>query len=312
MITLIVPTRNRGYTLRLTARSYYEQALVTEIIFVDDAGTDDTAEVVAVIASDFPETETRILRNEERKGAAYNRIAGYRAARNDYVLYCDDDEYLERDYARTCLEKMHATGATIVSGRRIIKTKEERPEDTVRRFGDGLTDEPPFNYRFCEFNRDATFSGDLALPLTNSIILTRRETLERFGYDPFYAKANGYREESDFQMAIYCAGLDILVTNDVHSIHLSREECRTGGQRFNRFSRLYWNVFYTDYFYGKYWDRYAERAGLSQSKNAAVAAFALYQVYFLFIKPFRRLLPGREGSRSAARPRRNESAPPAI
>lgn len=285
MITIVVPTRNRSYTLKRVAPSYYEQELVDEIVFVSDCGTDDTPDVVMEIAAKYPSVRTTLLRNERQRGAAFSRNVGFRAASNAYILFCDDDEFLETGYARVCLEKLRATGAGAVSGRRVVKLPEETPADAVRRFADGLRDEPAFNPYVCEFNPEARFAGDVTLPLTNSVILTPKALLERFGFDTHYARGNGFREESDYQMNLYTNGFDIVVTNAVHSIHLHRTECGIGGARRNRFSRFYWAVHYTGYFYRKYYERYAARVGLTMSRRAAMALFAGYQVFFLFVRP---------------------------
>src|SRR5512134_330435 len=100
LISLIVPTRNRAHTLQRVAPSYFAQDGVDEILFVDDAGTDDTADVVARIAAGHPGVHCRVLRNAQRLGASQSRNVGVQACRNSYVLFCDDDEYLELGYAR--------------------------------------------------------------------------------------------------------------------------------------------------------------------------------------------------------------------
>lgn len=289
MITLLIPTRNRAHTLRRVGESFYTQRLVTEIIFVDDGGGDDSHDVIAHLAQRYPHVATRVIRHEKRQGAAASRIDGYRNATNDYVLYCDDDIYLMPGYAETCLEKMRATGADIVSGRVIHKRSDQTPEAAVAAFGLGTSSEPPFRRLVCEFRPNARFEGDLALPLTNPAILTRRSTLERYGYDPFYSRGNGYREESDFQMNVFVNGGTILMTNAAHGVELSKQENSTGGQRVNRLQQLYWSVFYTAYFYRKYYDRYAERVGLRTPRRAAVAVFAGYRTYMLFVRPVLRL-----------------------
>ena len=66
MISMVVPTRNRAHTLRLVAPSYYEQAGVSEIIFVSDAGDDATPEVVDGLAKAYPTTRTIFVRNPSR------------------------------------------------------------------------------------------------------------------------------------------------------------------------------------------------------------------------------------------------------
>lgn len=291
MITLVVPTRNRAHTLRLVASSYFQQDLVDELIFVDDHGNDDTHAVLSALTKQHPSKRVVILRNDCRKGAPYSRIRGYQSATNAYVLFCDDDEYLEPNYASICLAKIQESGAAIVSGRRVYKTPGETPEQAVLRFGHGTKRAAPFNKYVCQYIPSAFYTGDIKLPLTNSVILTRKDLLEKFSFDTFYSSGNGYREESDYQMNAFVNGLDILVTNDVHSIHLSQRECSSGGQRINRFKRLYWGIYYTSYFYKKYYTGYARRIGLEMSQTQAIIAFSIYHFYELFLRNFNRIIP---------------------
>lgn len=286
MITLVVPTRNRAHTLRLVLPSYLQQALITELIVVDDHGDDETASVMSALAHQYPEKRVVLLHNDRRRGAPYSRNRGYRQASNSYILFCDDDEYLETDYAAVCLRKLNESGAAIVSGRRIYKLSDETPEEAIQRFGNGTDDTTPFNKYTYEYHPRARYYGDIKIPLTNSVILTKKDLLEKFNFDEFYARGNGYREESDYQMNVFVNGHDILVTNDVHSIHLSRQECRKGGQRINRLYALYWSIYYTNYFYRKYYDRYAKRVGLRMGRRTALVVFAAYMTYALFIRPF--------------------------
>lgn len=300
MITLIVPSRNRAHTLRLVAHSYYRQKPVNEIIFVCDACTDDTDAVLADLARAYPDVRTVILRNETRRGAPFNRIRGYQAASNDYILYCDDDTYMADGYAEICLRKMQETGAAIVSGRLVHKTPDQTVEQAVRAFGNGHSDGPLIRPMVCELRHDARFEGDLYVPFTIPEILTRKDLLERFSYDVAYCRGNSYREETDYQMNLFVNDYDILVTNDTHCIELSRWENRSGGQRMSRLRQLYWSIYYTNYFYQKYYDRYVRRMGLRANRYTALCAFSLRQFYALFIRPARHL--GRVGARLLAKP----------
>jgi hypothetical protein len=68
---------------------------------------------------------------------------------------------------------------------------------------------------------------------------------------------------------------------------------------------LFWNVRYTGYFYRKYWDRYAARMGLAMGRRTALAIFAIYQVYALFVRPVTRRIGTRiEGALAPMRARR--------
>ncbi len=286
MITLIVPTRNRAHTLSLIGESFYRLQLVDEIIFVDDAGSDESHQVIGEIAARYPQISTQILRNETRLGASGSRIRGYQAAKNDYIMYSDDDVYVQPNYAAVCLKKLRLTGAGIVSGRIVRMRHDQTPEQAIAAFGNGTSNQPPFRYIVCETRGEAKTEGDVALPLTGPVILTTKALLEELSYDPYYSRGNGFREETDFQMHAFVTGHDILMTNDTYCAELSRIESKVGGQRTPRLKTLYWSIYYNSYFFKKYWDRYAAKTGVSMSRRTATWLFGLYQVYALFIRPF--------------------------
>jgi glycosyltransferase involved in cell wall biosynthesis len=285
LITLIVPTRNRAHTLRLVAPSYFAQDGVDELIFVSDAGDDDTPAVIAQVARQFPGKISRVLRNETRLGASQSRNVGVAASTNEFILFCDDDEHLEPGYARILLQKLQTLNAGAISGRRIYLMPDESTSNALRRFGSGMRNSKAFLPLICEYVNGAKFAGDRVMPITNAIILTRKSLLQRFPFDDYYARGNGYREETDFQMNLFVHGLDIHVTNDCHSFHLPLSQVRTGGQRTMPLKRLYWSIFYTHYFFGKYYDRYARRAGLKSPRWVALLAFSIFALYRETLRP---------------------------
>jgi glycosyltransferase involved in cell wall biosynthesis len=285
VITLIVPTRNRAHTLKIVAPSYFAQDEVTELIFVIDAGQDDTGRVLTEIASHHPAKRLRILTNECRLGASQSRNVGIAASSNELILFCDDDEYLEPGYAQVLSRKLQTLDAGAVSGRRIYLRCGESNAQALDRFGSGLRPGKAFRPLLCEYVNGAKFGRDLALPITNAIILTKRSLLLTFPFDGHYARGNGYREETDFQMNLFVNGFDIYVTNECHSFHLPLSQVRTGGQRTRPLRRYYWSVYYTRYFFGKYYARYALRLGLRSPRWLALAAFALFAAYRETLRP---------------------------
>lgn len=285
LISLIVPTRDRAHTLVRVAPSYFTQDGVDEVLFVDDAGTDDTAAVIARIAAQHPDVHCRVLRNARRLGASQSRNVGVQACRNEFVLFCDDDEYLEEGYARTCLAKLKSYDAAAVSGRRVYMRDGETTAQALRRFGHGLRNSVSFRPVLCEYVNGARFKGDRRQPITNAVILTRRALLLRHPFDGHYARGNGYREETDYQMNLFVNGHDLWVTNDCHSIHLPLSQVRTGGQRTSAWRRIYWENHYTRYFFGKYYEPYARRLGLASPQIVALASFFVFSLYKELLRP---------------------------
>jgi glycosyltransferase involved in cell wall biosynthesis len=285
MISLIVPTRNRAHTLRLVAPSYFEQAEVDEIIFVNDAGDDTTPAVLNEIAARYPDKRMLILHNATRMGAPQSRNIGVAQCKNDYVLFCDDDEYLEPGYARVLRQKLEAKQLGAISGRRVYMLGDETQAQALQRFRHGLVHTKPFRPVLCEYVNGAMFDQDIVVPFTNAIILTRKSLLQQHPFDAVYAQGYGYREETDYQMNLFVNGYPICITNEVHSLHLPMAQVRTGGQRASALRRVYWSVFYTNYFFRKYYAQYATKLGMRTPRWVALFCFACFAVYRETLRP---------------------------
>lgn len=287
MITVIIPTRNRGYTLAKVAHSYFSQAGVSEIIFVEDAGEDDSEKVVHDIAAAYPNVALRYLRHLTRQGAAAARITGYENATNEWILFGEDDAYLGEDYAATLRAKLTAgpDAPHLASGRIVYMDKGERIEAARQRFGTGTNKLPYLKRIVFGLNPDATFAGDLDVPFTHALFMTSKTLLLRFQYDPYYGKGNGYREETDFQMNSFVHGCRNVLTNEAHCFHMPRGEVSTGGGRANRVRQLYWSIHYTNYFFDKYYDRFRKPLAMPYGRTEAKLRYAAYQTYSLFLRP---------------------------
>jgi len=101
LVTIAIPTYNRAerylpVALRSAIGQTYES---TEILVVDNASTDDTADVVR--AHEHP--GLRYVRQAKNVGPFRNFQRGLTEARGDYlVLLCDDDR-LDPDFVATCV-----------------------------------------------------------------------------------------------------------------------------------------------------------------------------------------------------------------
>lgn len=284
MISIIIPTYNRGYTLSQVLDSYYRQKFVKELIIVDDGGSDDTASVVDRFSRRYPQIKTVYLKNEKRKGAPYSRRRGLLAAQGEFILFGDDDDFLEENYTEVCLSKLKSLSASVVSGRHFFRNPVESVDEAIARFGPGWTDAPPFDYRLFYIKMEARFQGDIELPFTHAIYLARRDFLLSFEIDTFYRWGNGLREESDIQAAIYARGGKIIMTNDTHSVHMHPSEVKSGGQRTGHFAYLFWSIYYTSYFFKKYYRPVMERSGRNGSYPKGIMIYSFLVCYFFLAR----------------------------
>ncbi len=90
MISVIIPVHNGGATLRACLEAVFSSNTSEgeyEVIVIDDASTDETAE----IARDFP---CEYVRKDEREGPAAARNDGAERAKGDLLLFIDADMIL--------------------------------------------------------------------------------------------------------------------------------------------------------------------------------------------------------------------------
>jgi glycosyltransferase involved in cell wall biosynthesis len=278
MISIIIPTFNRGYTLSQVLDSYCGQKFVQELIVVDDGGSDNSADIVDEFSRKYPQIKTVYLRNEKRKGAPFSKRRGIEAANCEFILFGEDDNFLEENYTEVCLEKLKSLKADIVSGRNFYRNPQEHIVSAVNRFHLGNQDVPPFDFRLFIINIGARFQGDVELPFTNAIFLARRELMLSHDFDTFYRKGNGFREESDIQAKIYSCGGKIIMTNNTHSVHMHRSEVKSGGQRVGHFADFFWPIYYTSYFFKKYYNPIMARQGKQGNYLKGIITFTIYHI----------------------------------
>jgi glycosyltransferase involved in cell wall biosynthesis len=91
VLSVVVPVRNDPERLRACLGGLRASTLREhEVIVVDDASTDDTAEVAASLGA-------RVIRQAERTGPAAARNRGVAEARADYVMFVDADVCVHPD-----------------------------------------------------------------------------------------------------------------------------------------------------------------------------------------------------------------------
>ena len=104
LISVIVPTYNRGYIITQALQSIYSQTFQDfEIIVVDDGSTDNTRQIVTKIADD----RLRYIKHEKNKGLASALTTGFKAARADFLAELStDDTWIQNTYLSKTYEAL--------------------------------------------------------------------------------------------------------------------------------------------------------------------------------------------------------------
>lgn len=139
-VSVVVPVYNPGELIDGCLRSLLDQSLPAgeyELIFVDDGSTDTTPARLDALARDHDHVHVRHIPNSGWPGRPRN--IGLEMARGEFVLFMDNDDWLEPE----ALERMHALGvrdgADIVLGKVIGHGKPVPPTlFTENRSGVGL------------------------------------------------------------------------------------------------------------------------------------------------------------------------------
>ena len=129
-LSVVVIGYNDRANLPTAIRSVLDQTLRhLEVIVVDDASTDGSAEVAEGIAAEDP--RVRVLRLPANSGGcSLPRNTGMDAARAPYVMFLDSDDRYDRHACKNLLLTAERTGADVVAGQvvrvHVTKKKETR------------------------------------------------------------------------------------------------------------------------------------------------------------------------------------------
>lgn len=98
MISIIIPTRNRGEAFKRSLASALTQTIECEIIVSDHNSTDGTQEYV----ENLKNSRITYLRWDESINITWNWLLGFMAAQGEWIKYLFDDDWLEPE----CCEKL--------------------------------------------------------------------------------------------------------------------------------------------------------------------------------------------------------------
>lgn len=107
-VSVVVAVYNVAQFIEQSLRCLFEQTLEdVEFVIVDDCTPDDSMEILARVAAEYPQRKSRlkIIRHDVNQGVAVTKNDGIRAAEGEYVIILDPDDYFERDMLSILYER---------------------------------------------------------------------------------------------------------------------------------------------------------------------------------------------------------------
>lgn len=86
-----------------------------ELIFIDDASTDNTLKKLYAILNTRKNNNIKIITHSENLGIAASRTEGIKEATGEYIIHCDPDDYVEKDMYETLYAMAKKNKADIVT-----------------------------------------------------------------------------------------------------------------------------------------------------------------------------------------------------
>ena len=96
IFSIVIPAYNKAKELERCLSTVLGQTFAEiEVIVVDDGSTDETENVLSIFRQ--KDTRVSVIRHTENSSLLASRITGMKAAKGEYLLFVDADDYLELD-----------------------------------------------------------------------------------------------------------------------------------------------------------------------------------------------------------------------
>ena len=215
MCSIVIPVHNRASLTRQCLDRLLTgppERTEFEVIVVDDASSDDTADVLAA-----RETLIRVVAHQRNAGFAKSCNAGAGVARGRYLVFLNNDTLPEPGWLDALVD--HAAGAPNAA---IVGSKLLYPNDTVQHVGIVVTQEKIPRHIYAGFPADhpAVCKSRPFQMVTAACVLVRREAFEAVGgFDETFV--NGY-EDIDLCLRVREQGGEVHVCSDSVLYHLEK------------------------------------------------------------------------------------------
>ena len=115
LVSYVVPVFNKSHAIRSTLTSLLHQVgpFEAEFIFVDDASTDNSIEIL----EGHNDARIKVIKNSDNRGPAVRLNQGARLAKGDFLQFVDADDILARGATAEMLQILLRENAEVIYGK---------------------------------------------------------------------------------------------------------------------------------------------------------------------------------------------------
>ena len=196
MISVLIPTFNRADVLEKALPYYLKNALVSEVIIVDDGSTDKTPDLLQQWSQQ--EDKIHYIKQPHNQGSVAARNVLLQQVKTPYFFMADDDTYPGEDTLAHLLSALKTHNYAAVAPR-IVYLNEQR--DECASLSNNTSPLIDINRLYFNFN-SAWQEEVITLP---GLYLAQTKIVKHYTYDPHY-QGSAWREESDFGLQLSLDG----------------------------------------------------------------------------------------------------------
>ena len=108
MVSICIPIYGVEKYIERCAISLFEQTYQNiEYIFVDDCTPDKSVEILKSVIERYPNRKpyVRIIKHKKNRGLGSARNTAVDAAKGEFLMHVDSDDWIDNDCVRLCVEK---------------------------------------------------------------------------------------------------------------------------------------------------------------------------------------------------------------
>lgn len=210
--SIIIPVHNHASLTRQCLNRLLQTPTPgrPEIIVIDDASTDTTAELLSGYGN-----QIRVVTQTDRRGFAMSCNTGAALASGNFLIFLNNDTLPRPDWLENLVQYAHVHPRAAMVGAKLVY-----PDDTIQHAGVVICQDRYPRHIYTGFPADhpAVSKSRPFQIVTAACALVRRDVFETFhGFDPLYT--NGY-EDVDFCLRLGAAGHEIHYCHGAVLYHL--------------------------------------------------------------------------------------------